>query len=132
MIHQKFNSKIIILDPTGEYKDFIGDDIENVHLSEPINLATGSCAVSLPAECFQETDFIVLFEPSGKVQGPKFRDAIRSLRLVYLLQKKVLHLEEINDGVFIKIRKKRRYGKPVSVLLEVQKILNIHLPPLTH
>lgn len=108
---RKFNSKIIILDPTGEYKDFIGDDIENVHLSEPINLATGSCAVSLPAECFQETDFIALFEPSGKVQGPKFRDAIRSLRLVYLLQKKALHLEEINDGVFIKIRKKEEVWK---------------------
>ncbi|ENW93032.1 ATP-binding protein [Acinetobacter dispersus] len=102
---RKFSSKIIILDPTGEYKDFIGDDIENVHLGDPINPASDSNAVSLPPECFQETDFIALFEPSGKVQGPKFRDAIRSLRLVHLLQEKALHLEKIDDGVFIKIRR---------------------------
>ena len=101
----KFNSKIIILDPTGEYKDFIGDDIENVHLSDPISPAIGSCAVSLPAECFQETDFIALFEPSGKAQGPKFRDAIRSLRLAHILEARALHLDKIDDGVFIKIGK---------------------------
>lgn len=102
---RKFNSKIIILDPTGEYKDFIGDDIENVHLSNPIHPAEGSCAVSLPAECFQETDFIALFEPSGKAQGPKFRDAIRSLRLAHILEARALHLDKIDDGVFIKIGK---------------------------
>lgn len=99
----KFNSKIIILDPTGEYKDFVGEEIENVHLSDPIDPAIGSCAVSLPAECFQEADFIALFEPSGKVQGPKFRDAIRSLRLVNILESKQLHSNKIADGVFIKI-----------------------------
>jgi hypothetical protein len=103
---RKFNSKIIILDPTGEYKDFVGLDIENVHLSEPINQATNSYAVSLPANCFQETDFIALFEPSGKVQGPKFRDAIHSLRLVNLLMlKNDQHLENIENGVFKKIGK---------------------------
>lgn len=49
---RRFDSKIIILDPTGEYKDFTGSDIENIHLSEPINPAVDSCAVSLPVECF--------------------------------------------------------------------------------
>ena len=102
---RKFSSKIIILDPTGEYKDFIGDDIENVHLSDPISRATGSCGVSLPAECFQETDFIALFEPSGKVQGPKFRDAIRSLRLVHILTEQKQHLDKIEHGIFWKIKK---------------------------
>jgi hypothetical protein len=32
---RKFGSKIIILDPTGEYKDFLGEDIENIHLANP-------------------------------------------------------------------------------------------------
>lgn len=101
---RKFNSKIIILDPTGEYKDFIGDDIDNVHLSDPMHPADGSCSVSLPVECFQETDFIALFEPSGKAQGPKFRDAIRSLRLAHLLElKNDQHLDKISNGIFIKI-----------------------------
>lgn len=103
---RKFNAKIIILDPTGEYKDFVGDDIDNVHLSEPIIPAIGSCSVKLPAECFQETDFIALFEPSGKVQGPKFKDAIRSLRLVQILKEKNdQHLDKIENGVFLKIGK---------------------------
>ena len=101
----KFNSKIIILDPTGEYKDFIGDDIENIHLGEPINPSIDSCQVSLPVECFQEADFIALFEPSGKVQGPKFRDAIRSLRLVHILNKQKQHLDKIEHGIFWKIKK---------------------------
>ncbi|NNG83210.1 ATP-binding protein [Acinetobacter sp. ANC 5378] len=103
---RKFNSKIIILDPTGEYKDFSGDDIENVHLSEPINPAIDSYAVSLPPECFQETDFIALFEPSGKVQGPKFREAIRSLRLAKIIeQRNDEHVEKIERGVYLKIGK---------------------------
>lgn len=103
---RKFNSKIIILDPTGEYKDFTGDDIDNVHLSDPINPAIGSYAVSLPASCFQETDFIALFEPSGKVQGPKFREAIRSLRLVEIIeQRNDEHLDKVEKGVFLKIGK---------------------------
>ena len=102
---RKFNAKIIILDPTGEYKDFIGNDIENVHLSEPISPAINSHQVSLPVESFQETDFIALFEPSGKVQGPKFRDAIRSLRLVNILNDRQLHLDKIENGIFLKIRK---------------------------
>ena len=102
---RKFNAKVIILDPTGEYKDFIGNDIENVHLSEPISPAINSHQVSLPVESFQETDFIALFEPSGKVQGPKFRDAIRSLRLVNILNDRQLHLDKIENGIFLKIRK---------------------------
>ena len=102
---RKFNAKVIILDPTGEYKDFIGNDIENVHLSEPISPAINSHQVRMPVKSFQETDFIALFEPSGKVQGPKFRDAIRSLRLVNILNDRQLHLDKIENGIFLKIRK---------------------------
>lgn len=29
-----------------------------------------------------ESDFIAMFDPSGKVQGPKLKEAIKSLRLV--------------------------------------------------
>ncbi|MDH2626106.1 ATP-binding protein [Acinetobacter baumannii] len=101
----KFNSKIIILDPTGEYKDFAGEDIDNVHLSNPIHPSKDSLQVSLPVNCFQETDFIALFEPSGKVQGPKFRDAIRSLRLVHILTEQQKHLDKIENGIFWKIKK---------------------------
>ena len=38
----------------------------------------------MPQTSFIESDFIALFEPAGKVQGPKLRAAIRSLRLATL------------------------------------------------
>jgi hypothetical protein len=47
-------------------------------------MAAESKARSLPPTSFVESDFIALFEPAGKVQGPKMRAAMRSLRLAKL------------------------------------------------
>ena len=80
----KHKCKVILLDATGEYRGFQGKEIRHCHLGEPIEVATNSIAVSLPPTCFHESDFLALFEPSGKVQGPKLRAAIRSLRLAKL------------------------------------------------
>ena len=81
----KHRTKIILLDATGEYRGFSGPSVDHFHLGSPINLATGSLPCSLPPTCFIESDFIALFEPSGKVQGPKMRAAMRSLRLAKLV-----------------------------------------------
>jgi len=99
----KHNSKVILLDPTGEYKDFENDSILNIHLNNPRVIPNSSVATKLPPETFIETDFIALFEPSGKVQGPKFKEAIRSLRLVKLLQQRTDHQFNISTGTFQKI-----------------------------
>lgn len=99
----KHNSKVILLDPTGEYKDFINDSVLNVYLNNPKSISKSSIATKLSIEAFIETDFIALFEPSGKVQGPKFKEAIRSLRLVQLLQKDTSHTFPISNGIFQKI-----------------------------
>ncbi|NTV21799.1 MAG: ATP-binding protein [Chlorobium limicola] len=80
----KHKAKIILLDATGEYRGFSGSFITHIHLGDPVNLADASQARSLPPTCFVESDFISLFEPAGKVQGPKMRAAIRSLRLAKL------------------------------------------------
>ncbi|GAW87689.1 conserved hypothetical protein [Bathymodiolus platifrons methanotrophic gill symbiont] len=77
-------SKIILLDATGEYRDFSGDFVQHCHLGNPVKKAIDSKPCSLPPASFQESDFIALFEPAGKVQGPKFRAAIRSLRIANL------------------------------------------------
>ena len=81
---KKYKSKIILLDASGEYRDFAGDYIENYHLGSPVATADNSIECSLPPTSFVESDFITLFEPSGKVQGPKLRAAIKSLRLAML------------------------------------------------
>ena len=80
----KHNAKVILLDATGEYRTLPNATTLHFHLGTPPKLAPGSTACSLPPSSFQESDFIALFEPSGKVQGPRFREAIRSLRLARL------------------------------------------------
>ncbi len=80
---RKHKSKLILLDATGEYRDLAGD-VEHFHIGQPFERAPGSTVCSIPPSCFQEQDFIALFEPSGKVQGPKLRAAIRSLKLTKL------------------------------------------------
>ncbi len=77
-------AKLVLLDATGEYRGIAGSETRHVHLGQPINLAKGSHAQALPPTSFLESDFLALFEPAGKVQGPKLRAAIRSLRLASL------------------------------------------------
>ena len=53
------------------------------NLSSPASYPA-SWGVACPVRSFIESDFVALFEPAGKVQGPKMRAAIRSLRLAKL------------------------------------------------
>lgn len=80
----QYQAKLILIDATGEYRDFAGDGIVHCHLAEPVAKAAASTSCSLPPTSFLESDFIALFEPAGKVQGPKLRAAMRSLRLAKL------------------------------------------------
>ncbi len=80
----RHRSKVVLLDATGEYRSFEDRRVVHYHMGTPVEPASGSKPCSMPPTVFQESDFIALFEPSGKVQGPKLREAIRSLRLVQL------------------------------------------------
>ncbi len=80
----RYKTKIILLDATGEYRGFDGGHVSNFHLGNPVHTAKSSKPCSLPQTSFVESDFIALFEPAGKVQGPKLRAAMRSLRLAAL------------------------------------------------
>lgn len=80
----KHNAKVILLDATGEYRDLTGEGISHRHLGEPVETAADSIASYLPPTTFQESDFVALFQPAGKVQGPKLRAAMKSLRLAEL------------------------------------------------
>jgi hypothetical protein len=79
-----YKSKLILLDATGEYRSFRADGLLHCHIGTPRQAANLSVACVLPPTSFVESDFIALFEPAGKVQGPKLRAAIRSLRLAAL------------------------------------------------
>lgn len=75
-------ARVIILDATGEYHTWNDSRAYHFHIGAQLN--QNSQELALPPSSFQESDFLALFEPSGKVQGPKFRAAIRSLRLAHL------------------------------------------------
>jgi hypothetical protein len=77
-------AKLILIDATGEYRGFSDEHVMHCHLGSPVATAAESITSSLPPTSFLETDFLALFEPAGKVQGPKLRAAIRSLRLASL------------------------------------------------
>lgn len=96
----KFNSKMILFDATGEYRGLNSNDITRIHLASPVKPANESKQCVLPPTSFQESDFIALFEPSGKVQGPKFREAIKSLRLAKLFPNKFIkgYIEKIEKS----------------------------------
>jgi hypothetical protein len=110
----RYKSKIILLDATGEYRDFNEGYIENCHLGSPLKTAINSQEYSLPPTSFVESDFIALFEPSGKLQGPKLRTAIESLRLakIYADNPSDKFFEEnqitVDNGIIIKEQKEKK------------------------
>ncbi|HHT8992371.1 TPA: ATP-binding protein [Burkholderia cenocepacia] len=81
---RRYRAKVILLDATGEYRSLSGQDMRHGHVGTPIHLALNSSEISIPPTDFSEGDLIALFQPSGKTQGPKLREAMKSLRLARL------------------------------------------------
>lgn len=78
------NSKIIVIDATSEYRTLDSTYTSHFHISSPLHVHKESTDFCIPSTDFVESDFIAMFDPAGKVQGPKLREAIKSLRLVKL------------------------------------------------
>jgi len=131
----KHKTKIILLDATGEYRGFSGPFVTHFHLGSPVNTATASLPRSLPPTCFVESDFIALFEPAGKVQGPKMRAAMRSLRLAKLTpaiatngvikktdqSKAAVNAEERKDGVSEKLDDPRQEFDVKKLVAQIEQ-----------
>jgi len=77
-------SKVILIDATGEYRSLPSLYTRHFHLGTPINSHENSQEFKIPPIDFDESDFVAMFDPSGKVQGPKLKEAIKSLRLASL------------------------------------------------
>lgn len=103
------NAKLVVLDATGEYRSLPNSYTTHMHLGEPLNKHEDSKPFLIPPTDFEESDFLTLFEPSGKVQGPKLRAAIRSLRLAKLAP------DVADNGIITKIRtSKDRYRQAMK------------------
>lgn len=99
---RRYQSRVVLMDATGEYSSMSGEDVVHYHLGSPVKTAAGSQAMSVPPSSFVEPDFLALFEPAGKVQGPKMREAIKSLRLAKLRP------DLASDGIIVKIEQDKR------------------------
>ena len=77
----KHKCKIILIDATGEFHP-LGALARHVSLGKPLH---GETEAHLPYSALEEQDLYALFQPSGKVQGPKLREAIYSLRVAHIL-----------------------------------------------
>jgi DNA helicase HerA-like ATPase len=79
----EFQAKVVLIDPTGEYH---GLDTRVTHVSiGGADLPSGSTDLAFPYTNLEERDLFALFQPAGKVQVPKLREAIKSLKLAQAL-----------------------------------------------
>lgn len=131
----RHKAKLILVDPTSEYRGFGGDDVVHCHLGDPVEKATASVPCSLPPTSFIESDFVALFQPAGKVQGPKMRAAIRSLRLANLKPdlassgiihkinqtKTAVEVAEKEEGVSSKLDDPRQEFDPKHLVTQIEQ-----------
>lgn len=80
---KKLNSKVILLDPSGEFWKLDGK-IKNLHIGNDSSLMYPSTEVVVPYSALTESDLLALFSPSGQTQAPKLRAAMKSLKLAKL------------------------------------------------
>ncbi len=94
-----FGGKAILFDATGEFFGLSFVD-RSISLGDEHRGDDGEASFSY--RNLTESDFFTLFNPSGGVQGPKLREAIRSLKLVDALNNRPVPGVQIEDGLLIK------------------------------
>lgn len=80
----EFDAKVILLDATGEYHA-LQDRVRHFSLGEQADRPDACTNVVLPYRNLEELDLFALLRPSGQVQVPRLRAAMRSLKLARLL-----------------------------------------------
>lgn len=96
------NAKVILLDATGEFHR-LDSAVQHLHIgADPHKSPATSVEVVVPYSQLVEADLLSLFKPSGQAQAPKFRAAMKTLKLV-----KAAPTLSTTNGVFVKAGKKK-------------------------
>lgn len=90
--------RAILFDPTGEFAGLPAID-RHYALGGPEGAAT---PVHFPYQAITEDDLFTLVRPSGQSQGPKLRDAIKSLKLIAATAGTAIANVHIADGLLEK------------------------------
>lgn len=81
----RIGGKVILIDPTGEFHTF-KENVREIYLGgQKTDEQDTRTYVGFPYWQLTELDLFSIFQPSGASQAPKFREAIRSLKLIYVL-----------------------------------------------
>ncbi|MEJ5979227.1 ATP-binding protein [Novosphingobium sp. PS1R-30] len=100
---KKAGGRAIVLDPTGEFADM--GNVDDVFV---FDAAVGAAKlVHFPYRQVTEDDLFSLFRPSGQSQGPRLREAIKSLKLVTAVGAAVPQGLIINNGLIEKAGRQR-------------------------
>lgn len=100
---KKHGGKAIVFDPTGEFCESAG--IDTVFAFEA-GIAN-TTHVHFPYTEMTEDDLFSLFRPSGQSQGPKLRDAIKSLKLARAVAGNVPNGLALANGIIEKANRPR-------------------------
>jgi len=81
----RYNSKMVLLDATGEFWTLSGPEISHLSIGDGPLRPEDAVLTCFPHSHLLESDIFAIFRPSGQSQGPKLREAIKSLKLVTIL-----------------------------------------------
>ncbi|WP_379063336.1 ATP-binding protein [Mesorhizobium sp. UC22_110] len=96
--------KAVVFDPTGEFAGM--SCIDTVYTFDAAK--AGEQLVHFPYQHMTEDDLFLLFRPSGQSQGPKLREAIRSLKLVTALAGIIPQGINVSEGLVVKQNRPRK------------------------
>lgn len=99
----QFKSKVIVLDPSGEYTSIKSKYIQHVHVGKLSDPQLQSKQVAVPYYHLTEADLVAIFKPSGQSQAPKLRAAMKSLKLSLLSPNLAV------NGNIVKADKEKRF-----------------------
>ncbi len=88
------NGKAILIDATGEYETLKSSNIEYYKFNE-----VSDDGIYFNYKKLRETDLLALFRPSQQSQLPKLQEAMKSLRLVEIINKKIPLLDTTDNIV---------------------------------
>lgn len=97
----KFNSKVVLLDATGEYYT-LQEGVRHLHIGYDPNPRGDSIPAAIPYYQLNENDLFAIFRPTGQSQAPKLRAAMKSLKLARLAP------DIAPNGTIIKANKEKR------------------------
>jgi hypothetical protein len=97
----RYNSKVVLFDATGEFHPLMTNTV-HVYLGADPSPLPSSKEVSMPYFELTEGDLFGLFKPSGQIQAPRLRAAMKSLKLARLAP------ELATNGLIVKANKQKK------------------------